>query len=682
MRSWRPVSCSSLLLLALVFGSASAARGTIVKLVRDTKLVDRAALIVVARSAGTVPAPELDRPVTDYLMDVERVLKGSVGSSSLVVRIPGGRAASGMQLKIYGAPRFTEGERVLLFLGRHADGTYRILHLVLGAFHEAELAGHVVAYRDLSEVDVLDDEETRQEEARSLRDFDLFADWVADRARDVLRVPSYYVRIPGNTANSLLPMFTLLENGGRHIRWFQFDTGGAVAWKIDPDPLAGFPGNTQDALRGALAAWTAESHTPVRLNFTGTSNATAGFESFDNQNVLLFDDPNGDIETAFSCSNGGTLAVGGPWYDPEVTGRFNGETYSRTQGADVVLNDGIACFFQASSNPQKILEELVGHEIGHTLGLGHSSENPNEPNPALRDALMYYRVHNDGRGARLGSDDIAGLRRLYDKNAGGGGGGGGGGNNGCPAGTLCLVNGRFRVTATWSSQFDNSSGSAGAIANTDVAGFLYFTDPANIELIVKALDFGDRVLFFYGQLTNLRFTISVLDTTTGVTKTYGNTTGDCGGLDSNLATAGAIASFETIGARGAEEFSGVQALRFETPPSGLLPMATCQSGPNAVCLVNNRFRLQLDWRNQFDNSSGAGIGKKLSNLTAAFAFTDPANLELLVKTLDFGDHVLVLYGTLSNLEYTLTITETTTGRVKTYHNAANNYCGGLDSNAF
>jgi hypothetical protein len=114
----------------------------------------------------------------------------------------------------------------------------------------------------------------------------------------------------------------------------------------------------------------------------------------------------------------------------------------------------------------------------------------------------------------------------------------------------------------------------------------------------------------------------------------------------------------------------------------LLETASCQSSANAVCLVNNRFRLELDWSNQFDSTSGRGVGKKLSDLTAAFSFTDPANLEVLVKTLDFGDHVLVLYGTLSNLAYTLRITETTTGRVKTYVNAANNYCGGLDSNAF
>ena len=171
--------------------------------------------------------------------------------------------------------------------------------------------------------------------------------------------------------------------------------------------------------------------------------------------------------------------------------------------------------------------------------------------------------------------------------------------------------------------------------------------------------------FFYGQLTNLRFTISVLDTRSGVTKTYGNTPGECGALDNNLAASSA--TFETVPIAG---------------HGNLVAMAACQSTANAVCLLGGRFRLELDWRNQFDSSSGRGAGKKLSDLTAAFSFTDPANLEVLVKTLDFGDRVLVLYGTLSNLEYTLRITETTSGRVKTYHNAANNYCGGLDNNAF
>ena len=55
--------------------------------------------------------------------------------------------------------------------------------------------------------------------------------------------------------------------------------------------------------------------------------------------------------------------------------------------------------------------------------------------------------------------------------------------------------------------------------------------------------------------------------------------------------------------------------------------------------------------------------QRLTDFTGAFAFTDPRNLEILVKTLDFGDRVLVIYGALSNLEYTLRITDTTTGAV-------------------
>ena len=151
------------LLPALMLGAVTAANATTVKLVNDFRLVDQARIVLVARVAGTLPAPELDRPVTDYLMTVERVLKGSVGESSILVRVPGGRASDGMELKIWGAPKFVDGERALLFLGRHADGSYRILHLMLGAFREARMDGYGIAYRDLSEVDLLDATEAGME---------------------------------------------------------------------------------------------------------------------------------------------------------------------------------------------------------------------------------------------------------------------------------------------------------------------------------------------------------------------------------------------------------------------------------------------------------------------------------------------------------------------------------------
>ena len=655
LRSRTPL-LSAVALLAL---SALPARATTIVPIADALLVQQAPVIVVGRVQGTLPNTT-SRPETDWLVTVERVLKGEVTEGAIVVRVLGGTTAEGDRLTIYGAPRFGRDEQVILFVAPRPDGTWAIVQYLQGAFHAVPAGNRLAAVRDLTEVQVVTGRR-RSGGTPALRDFDAFRNWIEDRAAGQDPPADYRFRPTRQQMKKIVAGFTLFESDGLNLRWFEFDGGGSVTWKAYQSGQPGLAGGGFAEFQRGLASWNNEGTTPVRLVYGGTSTATAGFQRFDRNNVLLFNDPNQDIEGTFDCAQGGTLAIGGPWSDSSVTGRFNRQTFVKIQGADIVMNDGIECSFPRSPNASKYMEEVYAHELGHTLGLGHSSENPNETNALIRDALMYYRAHDDGRGARLNRDDVAGLQKLYKK------GTAGGGNGSCPADTLCLVGGRFQVTATWQNQFDGSSGTAGVQKASDLAGYLWFTDPRNTELIVKVLDFGDVVKVFWGQLTNLHYTISVNDTHTGSTKTYTNTPGDCGGFDNAGFVSGAVVARVARSVNGRVRPTAAEACR----PDG-----------DTMCLLNGRFAVEMTWRNQYNNTSGVGIPKKLSDLTGAFAFTDPSNLEILLKTLDFGNRVLVLYGTLSNLEYTLKVTDVLSGAVRTYSNPAGHYCGGLDNNAF
>jgi len=261
--------------------------------------------------------------------------------------------------------------------------------------------------------------------------------------------------------------------------------------------------------------------------------------------------------------------------------------------------------------------------------------------------------------------------------------------------TLCLLDKRFQVQVNWSNQFDGSSGGGSAIPSSDSTGFFYFTDPSNYELIVKILNLGGVIKVFYGELTDLHFTITVTDTTSGTVKTYQNTPGDCGGIDDNAFTAaspapgvaGADAQRQDLGgaAGGPGPGPALPALPGGADLSAIGAAArrgTCAPSSATLCLLNRRFTVGVSWMNQFDGSSGVGMPRSLSDQSGLFTFTDPTVVELVLKMVDFGDRTAFFYGTLSNLEYDITVTDTIGGTTKTYHNAPGNYCGGLDNTAF
>ena len=170
------------------------------------------------------------------------------------------------------------------------------------------------------------------------------------------------------------------------------------------------------------------------------STISASERSRSDVNAILFDDPRrNDAEGTFSCTSGGVIAVGGPYFNTSTRG-FGGKSWHQAIEADIVTNDGTECYFR--NNP-RVAEEVFAHELGHTLGSGHSP---------TWDALMYARAHDDGRGAILAADDRADAASMYP-------GGGSGGTNtsvlNAPSQLAGRVLSRTQVRLTWR---DNSTG--------------------------------------------------------------------------------------------------------------------------------------------------------------------------------------------------------------------------------
>ena len=99
--------------------------------------------------------------------------------------------------------------------------------------------------------------------------------------------------------------------------------------------------------------------------------------------------------------------------------------------------------------------------------------------------------------------------------------------------TLCLLDGRFRVTVDWQDQHNHRAGSGAAVPFTDRTGLFTFFNPSNVELVVKALDgrpVNGKLWIFYGALTDVGYTITIEDLVDGTAvRHYVNTPGElCG----------------------------------------------------------------------------------------------------------------------------------------------------------
>jgi hypothetical protein len=340
---------------------------------------------------------------------VEERIKGKP-ATVLTMAIPGG-AAGAVRRVVFGTPQFFLGERVIVFLRQRRDGLFVPNGMAMGKFTVVHRSGGDVARRQLAagSTAVLAYDKERGELLQAAgSDERPLADFLYHLRQIVARQPQKPPRRAAAAAqlsDQVSDAFTFL--GPPPARWIEPDSGVAVGYSVDPtgDYTLG-PGPSLAAVHDAMAAWNGAG-SALRLMDAGVATP-APFRACDGKNTIQFNDPFDEIGAPVNC--GGILAIGGFCSTSSSTSTVNGTTFVRITEGDVTINEGFAgCAFWTATN----LAEVLTHELGHTIGLAHSSENPSEANPVLASATMYYLAHFDGRGASLRSDDMAGVRALY-----------------------------------------------------------------------------------------------------------------------------------------------------------------------------------------------------------------------------------------------------------------------------
>lgn len=101
-----------------------------------------------------------------------------------------------------------------------------------------------------------------------------------------------------------------------------------------------------------------------------------------------------------------------------------------------------------------------------------------------------------------------------------------------------------------------------------------------------------------------------------------------------------------------------------------LDLLSCEPGATALCLGGGRFRVETFWQTP-QGRAGTGFAAPLTDDTGTFWFFNPANVEVIVKTVDgcpVNNRKWIFAGGLTNVRVTTVVTDTWSGAVKTYVN--------------
>jgi len=412
LKHFRVYWLTCVVMIAAMSGSA-----TTIVLPTDDQLIAKSPVIIEATVVSSLAVERNGRIWTETTLSVERALKGGV-SGEIIVREIGGVVGDRIT-KVFGTPEYAAGERVLAFLTPTPRGDYQTVDLYVGKFTEARtLGGERLWHRDDIDADValLDADFRPHVASNAQRRADAFEQYVAARVANKSGDKSYVIENPilqrGDVRNggfAVKSNFTLISEPTVY-RWFTFEQNGTARW-YSQGTQPGYTGGGVNEISTAMSAWTGYASALIRYSYSGAASGNLQpLSTTDGINGILFNDPHQEIAGTYNAGTGGIVGQGGfngvsgssTWTSPFAADASHPaqsyRAYNITEGG-LVIQDGVTPSAGISST---LLAEIVAHEFGHTLGLGHSSDST---------ALMYPTV--TGRGPSLRADDQLAARWLY-----------------------------------------------------------------------------------------------------------------------------------------------------------------------------------------------------------------------------------------------------------------------------